>query len=108
MKMGFREAKLTKPERQMRQLLKDNDLNYQFVGNNRLQIGKLFPDFVHKSGRKKLIEVYGDYWHRGQNPQDRIDYFERFGWDCIVIWESEIGKDPAKVLEWILEFDAVN
>ena len=50
------------------------------------------PDFVNRKD-KKIIEVYGDYWHRGENPQDKIDEYSRVGWDCIVIWEHEIMTD---------------
>ena len=105
MKVGFRPQYRTKPEKQMEAMLKKADLPYKFVGGNRLQIGKKFPDFVHKEGGKKLIEVYGDYWHRGQDPQDRINYFEKYGWECIVIWEKELKEQPDEVLVWIKEFD---
>ena len=105
MKVGFRPQKMTKPERHMEAILKEAGLPYKFVGGNRLQVGNKYPDFVHKEGGKKLIEVYGDYWHRGQNPQDRIDYFEKHGYACIVIWEKELKEQPEDVLEWIIEFD---
>jgi G:T-mismatch repair DNA endonuclease (very short patch repair protein) len=48
-------------------------------------------------------ELYGDYWHKGQNPQDRIDMFKPFGFDTLVIWEKEL-KDMGAVTERIQEF----
>lgn len=54
------------------------------------------PDFTNVNGKKKLIELFGDYWHEGENPQDRIDVFKPFGWDTLIIWECEL-KDIHKV-----------
>lgn len=50
---------------------------FTFVGDGKVIIGGKNPDFINEKN-KKLIEVYGDYWHKGQNPQDRIDYFVKF------------------------------
>jgi G:T-mismatch repair DNA endonuclease (very short patch repair protein) len=36
------------------------------------------PDFICDE-EKKVIEVYGDYWHRNDNPQDRINKFKKMG-----------------------------
>ena len=47
------------------------------------------PDFVNKSC-KMAVEVYGDYWHRNDNPQDIIEKYKQIGWDCLVVWEHEV------------------
>jgi len=65
-------------------------------------IGGKIPDFIDKINNK-IIELYGDYWHKGQDPQDRIDYFKQFGYDTLVIWESEL-KDIKSIEERILRF----
>ena len=67
--------------------------------------GKI-PDFVNVNGKKKLIELYGDYWHRNDNPQDRINLFKKFGWDTLVVWEKEL-KDEILLKEKILEFNKI-
>lgn len=59
-----------------------------FVGDGQLVIGGKLPDFWDGGGR--LVEVYGDYWHRGQDPRERIDLFGWYGYECFVIWEHEI------------------
>ena len=64
--------------------------------------GKI-PDFININGKKKIIELYGDFWHKDDDPQDRIDYFKQFGYDCLVIWESEI-KNAEVAVNKILEF----
>jgi hypothetical protein len=67
-------------------------------------IGSKIPDFVHTAGKKKVVELWGDYWHRGQNPQDRIDYFKRFGYDTLIVWEHEM-KDIESVKAKLLAFN---
>ena len=67
--------------------------------------GKI-PDFVNVNGKKKLIELYGDYWHRNDNPQDRINLFKKFGWDTLVVWEKEL-KNEILIKEKILEFNKI-
>ena len=52
----------------------------------------------------KLIELYGDYWHRGQDPQDRIDLFKDAGYECLVIWEHELNESPDTVRSMIANF----
>ena len=72
-----------------------------------LILGGKIPDIVNINGRKKLIELYGDYWHKGDDPQKRIDYFRQLGWDTLVIWGREInGKDllKAKLLKFHTSF----
>ena len=66
-------------------------------------LGGKTPDFVNVNGQKKIIELYGNYWHRYDNPQDRIDYFKQFGWDTLIIWEKEL-KDESLLGERILRF----
>ena len=63
---------------------------WKYVGDGQLIVGGKCPDFW--DGGTRLVEMYGDYWHRGQNPQDRINYFKEYGYDCKVIWESEIDE----------------
>ncbi len=69
---------------------------FVYVGDGKEIIGGKCPDFIDKVNNK-IIELYGDYWHRGQDPNDRINYFKDYGYDTLVIWESEL-KD-IKILE---------
>jgi len=95
----------TQPEIKMLALLGDILPNeYKYTGSGDLIIDGICPDFAHCNGMNKVIEVYGDYWHRGENPQDRIDKFREFGYDCIVIWEHEIKNSPEQVKDKIKTF----
>jgi len=76
---------------------------YHYVGDGMLIIGGKCPDFVDCNGKKRVIELFGDYWHKGDNPQDRIDFFRQYGYDCLVIWEHELSE-VENLTEKILEF----
>jgi len=63
----------------------------KFVGNGALIIDGKNPDFVDSTG-KKFVEIWGDFFHKGQNPKDRIKFFEDRGYECHVIWASELKQ----------------
>ena len=65
-------------------------LGFSFVGDGQLIIDGKCPDFW--DGESRIIELYGNYWHRGDNPQDRIDFFKERGYECLVVWESELSN----------------
>ena len=79
---------MSRPEIDFMELIKEHDLPYFFNGNlknkNPLIIDRKIPDIVHNTA-KKLIEIWGDIFHKGQNPQNRIDFFKERGYGCIVI-----------------------
>jgi hypothetical protein len=79
---------------------------WKFVGDGGLVIDGKIPDFMNVNGKKQLIEMFGDYWHKGQNPQNRIDTFSHFGFATIVIWERELKK-PEMVADRIRHFPSV-
>lgn len=61
------------------------------------------PDFIIK-GQDKVIEIFGDYYHKGENPQDKIKEYAKVGWNCKVFWEHEIYDNTEKVLNEVLNF----
>ena len=76
---------------------------YKFVGHGEVVIAGKCPDFININNQKKIIELYGDYWHEGQDPQDRIDIFAKYGYDTLIIWEHEL-KDIEILKKKINEF----
>jgi very-short-patch-repair endonuclease len=70
----------------------------EFVGNGAFMLDGKNPDFIHDTERR-VIEVWGDFFHKGQNPEDRISFFEDRGWECLVFWASELQKQKYKVLQ---------
>lgn len=97
---------MSKPEIKMEGMLKSLNLPYTFTGNvekRTVVINGKVPDFTHIS-KPKIIEVWGDFFHKHQNPLNRINFFKENGYDCIVIWASEIESEPEKVMDKIVEF----
>lgn len=94
--------KPTKPELKLIQILGKYSLPFRYVGDGKLIVGRLNPDFVHSDG-KKLIEVFGRIWHDQEKafrplvghylPEDRIEFFRNLGYGCMILWEDELESD---------------
>lgn len=107
-----------KPEQKLNLILQSLFPNeWKFVGDGSFILGGKNPDFMNVNGQKKLIEMYGDYWHkkyttRSQDyyiPEKRIELFKQFGFDTLIIWESELkSKDQSKLLEKLVSFNGKN
>jgi hypothetical protein len=63
---------------------------YKYVGDFQFWIDGKNPDFINIDSKNKLIELFGDYWHKGENPKNRINHFKKSGYDTLVIWEKEL------------------
>ena len=74
------------------------------MGDFQYFIGGRNPDFANINGQKKLIEVYGDYWHENDDPQDRIDHFKQYGFKTLIVWESDFLNDRSWVKESLMDF----
>lgn len=61
------------------------------------------PDFK-VTGQRKFMEIYGDYWHRNDNPYDLIYQYAEIDYECLVIWEHEIKNDLDDVLRRVNDF----
>lgn len=101
---GWRNKK-TRPEKMMERMC--IQYGFKYVGDRSYKIkftdGKLkYPDFVIPS-MKIAIEVFGDYWHRGENPEELIEKYVKIGWKCLVVWESELQNEKIQP-ETIEEF----
>lgn len=76
---------------------------WKYVGDGDVVMAGKCPDFINVNGQKKIIELFGDYWHRGQSAEDRAAIFEPFGYETLVIWEREL-KDVDSVKNRIERF----
>lgn len=77
-----------------------------YNGNADLIIGGKVPDFVNINGRKCLIELFGDYWHKPDEIEERIHYFCQYGYSTLIIWVSDFYRNPELIKEKILSFVA--
>ena len=96
-------------------LLQENFPNeWKYVGNGQFIVGGICPDYVNINGKKKVIELFGDYWHSYlktgrtelEEEERRINKFKEFGFDCLIIWQREL-KDKevliSKIKDWCIE-----
>jgi G:T-mismatch repair DNA endonuclease (very short patch repair protein) len=104
--------KPTKPEREMVEILENNNLQFKYVGNGEIIINGRNPDFINTNGKKQVIEIFGSYWHMpllNPNMPDKMteystkEHYAKYGFDCLVIWDFEL-KNPKKVLAKIASF----
>jgi len=89
---------------------------YEYSGNDSgidsSIIAGMCPDFTNRNHQKKVIEMFGDYWHseevtgrtRQEEEQRKVKNFAAFGFKCLIVWESELSN-PEKVLEKIAQFN---
>lgn len=68
---------------------------YKFVGDGEFILAGKCPDFVNVNGQKKIIELYGNYWHKGETGQKRITLFRQYGYETLIIWENELEDEVA-------------
>ena len=98
--------KQNKSEKYLESLLQEilpNQFRYNGCLELGIMIGSIVPDFVNVDGRKQLIELFGDYWHRGENPEDRTSLYKEAGWDYLIIWEHELA-DETNLIAKLREF----
>lgn len=87
---------------------------YKYVGDGSFLVGFKNPDFINVNGQKKIIELFGDYWHGEertgtpikQHVQERKDVFAKYGYQTLVIWEHEL-ENVKTLSNRILEFNNI-
>ena len=97
--------KKTRPESMMEYMC--TQYGFEYTGDRSYKIrfldGRLkYPDFIMPS-MKIAIEVFGDYWHRGEDINELIKKYDEVGWKCLVVWESDLNKGKIRP-ETIEEF----
>lgn len=73
-------------EQELFQLLPDS---YRYTGDGSVVIERKIPDFADVE-RRKAIELYGDHWHTPEQAEERVELFARYGWQVLIVWESEL------------------
>lgn len=74
-------------------VLKGIDPNWDFVGNGNFIIGHppKNPDFINIK-EKQIIEFFGKHWHKKEEEEKLIQFYNSLGWNCIVLWDYEIKR----------------
>jgi len=96
-----------KSERRLRKILnKMFPGEYKFVGDGKVWINGKNPDFINVNGQKKIIELFGNFWHgkayrkiafndNSSNKEHRIQrqkIFAEYGYKTLVIWERGLNN----------------
>lgn len=98
------------PEKKLISIIQDYKLPYKYVGDGSFIIEGLNPDFVNVNGKKNIIEVFGEIWHKDfahdwkSTELGRIMVFNSYGYKTLVIWDNEL-KDKQAVLSKIRTFE---
>lgn len=115
MMMKAFKVKPNKPEIKLTNFLNENypgEWTYNGDFSQGITIGGKIPDWVNVNGEKKVIEVFGEYWHSPLlNPKVRkrstymetIKNYKRYGFGCLIIWSEELndmGKVKEKIDNW--------
>jgi G:T-mismatch repair DNA endonuclease (very short patch repair protein) len=81
----------TSIELQLLDIIKRNNLPYRYVGNGAVFLGNppMNPDFIHRF-ENIVIEVFGSYWHDKQDEVERKEAWNKLGFNCIVIWDTDL------------------
>jgi hypothetical protein len=106
--------KPSKPEQYLIEIIENNSLPFSYVGDGKELVGNLCPDFIHKDGEKKIIEVFGRVFHdpdfsfRDEIPWHqqywgRIAYYAQLGYNCLVLWDDELNNEEV-IIERIRGF----
>ncbi|MCS4541400.1 MAG: endonuclease domain-containing protein [Euryarchaeota archaeon] len=85
-------------------ILCEEGLPYKYVGDGAISINGKCPDFININGQKKVIELFGDFYHKAEEENDRKNFFSRYGYKTLIIWEHEIKSDLIGVLSKVKEF----
>ena len=94
---------------------------WAYTGRGDINFGFTFnPDFMNTNGKKKIIEVFGCYWHacpkcklngsadlrKGFDRMDqRAKIYAQYGYDTLFVWEHEISN-ISRLKERIRRFTA--
>lgn len=70
---------------------------YKYVGQGDIWIERYNPDFININGQKKIIELFGEYWHKLpeyiKRDKRKIKIYKKYGYDTLVIWTKELKNN---------------
>lgn len=112
------QRKPTKPEVDLFNLCYINRFPVKYVGDWSFPIflpkklarkyGKKFvnPDFIVEpiEETKKIILLNGDYYHTDEEAEMDMKLYHELGYDCLIIWESELEDELLYVLARLRDF----
>ena len=64
------------------------------------------PDF-HVVGTNKVIELFGEWFHRHDDPRKFVAEYKKAGMRCLVLWEREVMERPTRSIPGAKAHEAV-
>ena len=89
----------TSLEIKLGKILQFLELPYQYTGDGTQIVNGMYPDFWWEE-EKRVIEAFGEYWHKEEDENQRISAFAKVGVKCLVIWGNEL-QDEAETTQKI-------
>jgi dTDP-4-amino-4,6-dideoxygalactose transaminase/intein/homing endonuclease len=70
---------------------------FGYNGDYRLKtrINRLIPDFVNLKGKRKVIDILGNYWHTKAEYPERNKRYNKHGYGSLILWENELSNKEA-------------
>ncbi len=107
---GNKKYRITKPEKIVIEIIINNKINFNYVGDGKVNIGGFNPDFIDEK-QKKIIEVNGKYWHSLEENKlkdiRKYNLYKKLGYQLLVIWDYELN-DLKNVTNKIINFSIEN
>jgi G:T-mismatch repair DNA endonuclease (very short patch repair protein) len=60
------------------------------------------PDFK-RNGSRVIVDIWGDYWHRGEDAAECVAWYAASGYVALVIWESQVRAGGADAVAGMIE-----
>jgi G:T-mismatch repair DNA endonuclease (very short patch repair protein) len=66
---------------------------------------KFNPDFIKNPviENRKVIEVNSLAFHTEEEAKERVKLYYQAGWECLVVWETEINDCKEKLEKFVAE-----
>jgi len=84
-----------KQEQKLIDFLDEHNFPFKYVGNGEITIGHYCPDFIDCNGSKKIIELFGSYWHTKEDVSTRKELYGKYGFQTLIIWDHELADREA-------------
>jgi hypothetical protein len=76
----------------------------KYVGDGTFTVEAKNPDFILAEGEEptNCVDLFGDYWHKGEDPSERIELFRSEGYDLFVVWERDWRGHREEVIKRLI------
>ena len=73
---------------------------WKYVGDGQVRIGRAIPDFINVNGQKRIIEIFGECYHRDPKEEwEKKAMYKEYGFETLVIWGRDLQRRPDEVIE---------